>query len=123
MNTALGSHAIQWAALAGIILPPIAGILQKEQWRPGDDRYNGFVNSIIFGFSCIGAAFLVAWLDQSNWNWANWRQTLITITFAGIAMYKLYWKPSAAIDVARSLPPFSSGPLPSAPPVPPVTTH
>jgi len=33
MSTLLGSHAIQWAALAGIVLPPLAGIVQKEEWR------------------------------------------------------------------------------------------
>src|SRR5207244_3991885 len=102
MSTLLGSQAIQWAALTGIVLPPLAGIVQKEEWRRGDDQANSRINALIFGVCCIGAAFLVAYLDQKGWDWARWRQTLITIVFAGIGMYKLYWKPARVVSACRA---------------------
>lgn len=111
MSTLLGSHAIQWAALTGIVLPPLAGIVQKEEWRRGDDDFNSMMNAMIFGACCIGAAFVVAYLDQSSWDWVAWRQTLITIVFAGIGMYKLYWKPSNTVSACRATGPISSAPI------------
>jgi hypothetical protein len=113
MSTLLGNDAIQWAALTGIVLPPLAAIVQKEEWRRGDDHFNSLMNAMIFGGCCIGAAFVVAYLDQNGWNWDNWRQTLVTIVFAGIGMYKLYWKPSKAVSACRAAGPISSAPLDS----------
>lgn len=93
------SNVVTWAALVGVCLPPFAGLLQKDGW-------SSLVNSIVFGASCIGAAFVVAYLDQSDFSWATWRTSLLTIIGAGLALYKLYWSPSGAVAVARATGPI-----------------
>jgi hypothetical protein len=111
------SNAAQWAALVGVVMPPLVALIQKEHW-------SDFVNSIVFGAACIGASFLVAWLDhQSDWTWANWRTSVLTIVFAGLAMYKLYWKPAGTIELARRGGPVRSTPEQVAASAAPSTTQ
>jgi hypothetical protein len=54
MSTLLGSHATQWAALTGIVLPPLAGIVQKEEWRRGDDHFNSLLSNAVSALRAAG---------------------------------------------------------------------
>lgn len=93
------SNLVTWAALVGVLLPPAVALLQKAKWPP-------LAQSAVFAAGCVAASFIVAWLDQSSWNWSAWRTTLLTIIGASLALFKLYWKPAGAIDLARA-----SGPI------------
>jgi len=90
---------LSWAALVGVVLPPFVALLQK-------DGFSNLVNSIIFGAACIAASFATSALEQDNWNWAEWRTTLLTIIGAGLALYKLYWSPGGVVALGRATGPI-----------------
>lgn len=91
----ISNDLASWASLVGILLPALVALLQREHW-------GSTVNALIFGAACVIASVVYGWIKYgSNFTWAHWEATLLTIVVWGIGTYKLYWAPGDDSIVAK----------------------
>ena|ERR1051326_5258573 len=96
-----------WAALVGMGLPFLVGLLQHWKWP-------SWVNAVVFAIACFVAAAVTEWVrNGTDWNATGYFHTFLVIAVAAIALYHLYWNRKSSggdslVDKARkfgTLPP------------------
>jgi len=93
----LGNDLTLWSALVGVVLPWLTALIQSASWP-------SWLNALSFGGACLIAAAITEWVRNGNdWGSGGYFHTFLVIFFAGLATYKLYWKPSGHIDAARQV--------------------
>jgi hypothetical protein len=84
-----------WAALVGIVLPPLAALLQRDHWPD-------WVNSVIFAAAVIVASVVYGIVRfGDSFTWTAWEGTLLAVVVWGIFTYKTFWRPGTSSVIAK----------------------